>query len=177
MRVALTGRHVEITPALRRSVERKVAKLEKLLNDGIVSGQVILSVEKYRRVVEVVVHARGDHMLRAVAAATTWAPALADAVEKVATQARTVKGKWERRRLEARTSKRVPPAAGVQPDRRNRIVRAKRYAVRPMELGEAARTVGPTQDAFVVFRNSDTDAVSILYRRKGGDLGLIEPEA
>jgi putative sigma-54 modulation protein len=177
MRVVLTGRHVEVTPTLRRSAEQKLARIDRLLNDGIVSGQVIFSSEKYRRLVEIVAHARGDHMLRAVAAATTFPLALTDAVEKIAHQAQTVKGKWEVRRRESRSTKRVPVAPVVpSPDRRTRIVRARRYAVKAMELGEAARTVGETPDAFVVFRNPETDAVNVMYRRKGGDLGLIEPE-
>ena len=46
-----------------------------------------------------------------------------------------------------------------------------------MGLDEAAQGVGETPDAFVVFRNTETDAINVLYRRKGGDLGLIEPEA
>jgi putative sigma-54 modulation protein len=181
MRLVLTGRHVEISPARRRAVERKLAKLDRLLNDGIVSGQVIFSVEKYRQVVEIVVHARGDHMLRAVAATTGWQTSIADAVEKITQQAQKVKGKWEVRKREARTSKRMPAAAPLRlPGRaelRRRIVRASRYEVKPMSPDEAAGTVGHSPDAFVVFRNTATDSINVLYRRKGGDLGLIEPEA
>ncbi len=180
MRLLLTGRHVEITPALRRFVERKLAKVERLLHDGIVSGQVVLSVEKYRQNVEIVIHARGDHMLRAIGISTGWQTAITDAVEKIAQQAQRVKGKWEVRKRQARTSKRVPAAPGPRPaspeERRRRIVRASRYEVKPLTVEEAALTVGENLDAFVVFRNSLTDAINVLYRRKSGDLGLIEPE-
>jgi putative sigma-54 modulation protein len=55
-------------------------------------------------------------------------------------------------------------------------VRATRYAVKPMSIEDAALRVEATSDAFVVFRNAETDAVSILYRRTDGNYGLIEPD-
>jgi putative sigma-54 modulation protein len=55
-------------------------------------------------------------------------------------------------------------------------VRASRYAVKPMSIEDAALRVESADETFVVFRNADTDAVSILYRRKDGNLGLIEPD-
>ena len=57
-----------------------------------------------------------------------------------------------------------------------RIVKNTRYAVKPMSIEDAALRVDGDADALVVFRNAETDAVSILYRRKDGNLGLIEPE-
>ncbi len=181
MRLVMTGRHVDLNPALRRTAERRLEKLDLLLHGGIVSGQVILSIEKYRHVVEIIVHVRGDHMLRAVAASTAWPTALTDALEKLTQQAQKLKGKWEVRVREARTSKRVPAARPPRMPgaaaRRRRIVKAARYEVKPMGLEEAAQGVGTTPDAFVVFRNTETDAINVLYRRKSGDLGLIEPEA
>ena len=60
MRLDLTGRHITITPALRKLVDRKLAKLRRLLNDSMVSAQVVLTKEKYRQHVEITVHARGE---------------------------------------------------------------------------------------------------------------------
>jgi putative sigma-54 modulation protein len=57
------------------------------------------------------------------------------------------------------------------------VVRAKRYAVKPMSVEDAALRVDGGDDTFLVFRNAETDAVSILYRRKDGNLGLIEPDS
>lgn len=58
-----------------------------------------------------------------------------------------------------------------------RIIRARRYAVKPMSVDEAALDVGARQGAFLVFRNAVTDSVNVLFRRPDGHLGLIEPEA
>ena len=174
MRLALTGRHVEITPDLRRMVERKIDRLERVLSDKGVSGQVELALEKFRRVTELHVHARGGHMFQARTAATAWDESLSMAVDKVIQQAQKLKGKWQERKRDARPARReadVPLAS----DTLKRIVRARRYAVKRLTLEAAAQQVGPSPDAFVVFRSADTDAVSVLYRRKDGDLGLIEP--
>ena len=66
MRLDITGRHVDITPPLRQLIDRRFAKLERLLNDSAVSATVILTKEKYRHMAEIVIHARGDHMLRGI---------------------------------------------------------------------------------------------------------------
>ena len=58
-----------------------------------------------------------------------------------------------------------------------RIIRARRYAVKPMSVDEAAMEVADGRDAFLVFRNSSTEEINVLFRRADGNLGLIEPEA
>ncbi len=109
MRLTLTGRHVEITPALGRLVEKKMARIERLFSTRAVSGQVELWPEKFRHVVEVHVHARGGHMLKGRAVATSWDEALSQAVDRVIQQGQTLKGKWEQRKREARPVKRSIP--------------------------------------------------------------------
>lgn len=182
MRLVLTGRHVEITPALRRTVEQKLSKLSRVLNDSLVSVQVVLTREKYRHVAEMTLHARGDHMLHGIGESSGWAASLAAAVEKLDQQAHTVKGKWQTRKRRATPSKTIaarqpvlPP--GEEAPRAPRIVRTARYPVKPMTVEEAALEVGAGADAVLVFRNATTDSINVLYRRKDGDLGLIEPEA
>jgi putative sigma-54 modulation protein len=176
MRLTLTGRHVEITPAISRLVERKMARIERVLNNRAVSGQVELWPEKFRHVVEVHVHARGGHMLKGRSVATSWDEALSQAVDRLLQQGQKLKGKWQERKREARPVKRaIPePGGGGLP---RRIVRARRYPVRIMTVAEAALALPPAPDAFLVFRNTDTDAVSVVFRRKDGDIGLIEPRA
>ena len=176
MRLTLTGRHVEITPAISRMVERKMARLVRVLNTRAVSGQVELWPEKFRHVVEVHVHARGGHMLKGRAVATSWDEALSQAVDRLVQQGQKLKGKWQERKREARPVKRTIPEPGEAAQAR-RIVRARRYPVRIMTVEEAALAVSPAPDSFLVFRNTDTNAVSVVFRRKDGDIGLIEPKA
>ena len=83
MRLELTGRHVDITPALRRLVDTKLAKLERLLNDSAVSAQVVLSREKYRLQAEITLHARGEKFLHAVGRSAVWESSLTQAIDKL----------------------------------------------------------------------------------------------
>ena len=101
MKTTVTGRHVDVTSELRELVERKLERLERLLNDSAVSAQVILSREHAACTAEVVLHARGDHMLHGEGEGPTWARAVVIAVDKVDQQAHTLKGKWETRRRRA----------------------------------------------------------------------------
>ncbi len=113
MRLALTGRHVDITPALQRLAERKVGKLDRLLNDGIVSAQVVLTLQKHRHVVDVRAHARGDHVLHGLGDTDAWETSFSDAIEKIAQQLQKVKGKWQERKRRAAPVR--PPAGARRP--------------------------------------------------------------
>jgi putative sigma-54 modulation protein len=181
MRLVLTGRHVEITPQLRKFVELRLAKLDRVLNDGIVSAQAVLTLERYRHIVEITVHARGDHMLHGLGDTREWETSLAEAVEKLTGQIQKVKGKWERRKRRAQSARTMPPpvapAAGGDEPRPRRVLRTSRYQVKPMTVEEAALSVDSGNDAFLVFRNASTDSINVLFRRKDGNLGLIEPES
>jgi putative sigma-54 modulation protein len=184
MRLDITGRHVEITPALRQLIERRLEKIERLLNDSVLSAKVILTLEKYRHRAEVIVHARGDHILRGLGEGNAWPLSLRQAGVKLEQQASKVKGKWtENKRSE--TGRRVPggvraaePAGvlGTAEPAPPRVVRATRYAIKPMSIEDAALRLEGSAESFIVFRNADTDTVGILYRRKDGNLGLIEPD-
>ena len=183
MRLDITGRHVEITPTLRQLIERRLPRLERLLNDSAVSATVILTLEKYRHRTEIILHARGDKMMRGLGEGNAWNLSVRQAVEKVEQQAKKLKGKWsERKRSDTR--RRVPrtvrAAAAIRPPRPEpeapRVIRATRYAIKPMSVDDAAVRIDETAEPFIVFRNPDSAAVSIVYRRKDGQLGLIEPD-
>jgi putative sigma-54 modulation protein len=180
MRLDITGRHVDITASLRQLIARRLVKLERLLNDSAISAQVILTKEKYRHRTEIIVHVRGDHMLRGQGEGTAWTVSVREAAAKIEQQAQKLKGKWgarKRRGASARSLAPLPSSSPApEPSRAPRIVRATRYAVKPMSLEDAALRVESTSEAFIVFRNAETDAVSILYRRTDGNYGLIEPD-
>jgi putative sigma-54 modulation protein len=150
-----------------------------VLNTRAVSCQVELYMEKFRHVAEIHLHARGGHMFQGRAVSTSWTESVGEATDRIAQQGQTLKGKWETRKRGAVTARRqsAPKAGPVSAGTARRIVRAKRYAVKPMSVDEAAAAVGPREDAFVVFRNPDTDEVNVLFRRPDGDLGLIEPKS
>jgi putative sigma-54 modulation protein len=190
MRLSLTGRHVDISPKLRQLVARRLVRVERLLNDSVVSTQVVLTLEKRQHRAEVVVHARGDHMLAATASAGTWPQSIGEAVEKIVQQAHKVKDKWRTRKRRATgTSRageeRVATATASEPARVDgvaaappaaRVVRLTRYAVKPMRVEDAALRIQEVREPFVVFRHAETERLAILFERPDGRLGLIDPE-
>jgi putative sigma-54 modulation protein len=195
MRLELTGRHVTITPAVRKAVGQRLARVTRMLNDSIVSVQVVIAKEKFRHRVDMTLHARGDHMLHGEGAGRDLSTALAGATEKIEHQAQKLKSKWTERKRQgvsaAKAGSSAPrperarqafgrgialPAGGDGEASGVRIIRARRYAVKLMSVDEAALAVGPGGDAFLIFRNATTDTVSVLFRRPDGNLGLIEPE-
>jgi putative sigma-54 modulation protein len=179
MRLVLTGRHVDITPGIRRLVDSKLSRLERLLGNALVSGQVVLTLEKSRRLADVTVHVAGDHQLATRTAGTTWNAALTAAIEKVHHQAAKLKGKWtERKRQRAPIPAVAALAAAPEPAPANgpRVVRVSRAQFKPMSIDNAAIELAASGDPFLLFRNVETDGLSVLIRRAGGSFGLIEPE-
>jgi putative sigma-54 modulation protein len=178
MRVDITGRHFDITPGLRQLIGQRLAKLERLLNDRAISATVTLTKEKYRRRTELVVHAKGDHMLSANGEGNGWPISVRQAVEKVEHQAEKLKSRWTESKRQRGGVRGANAASAGEPRRApaGPRVRTTRYAVKPMSVEDAALRLETGAETFVVFRNADTDAVSIVHRRKDGSLGLIEPE-
>ena len=180
MRLDITGRHVSVTPALRELITQRIAPLERKLNDAAISAMVIVTKEKYRHKVEIAIHTRGDHMLNGTAEANAWPLAVRQAVLKAEQQAKRLKGRWDSRKRQAAKvvrNRKVTPQPGetaTAPDG-PRVVRASRYPVKPMSVDDAALRIEEGDDAFLVFRNADDDSVAIIYRRKDGNLGLIQP--
>jgi putative sigma-54 modulation protein len=115
-------------------------------------------------------------MLHAVGDGGTWPLSMSEAVDKITQQAHTLKDKWDtrRRRADGRRSL-AAPAVGAR-EAPSRVVRAARYPIKPMSVEDAALSIDDSGEAFLVFRNAATEGVNIVYRRKDGRVGLIEPE-
>lgn len=192
MRLELTGRHVGITPPLRRLLETKLSKLERLLNGRAVSAQAVLTREKHRHRAEVTLHAKGEKFLHGVGDGTSWVASLTQAFARLTQQAQRMKGKFQERKRRGavkgmpiagelrREAVPAKPAMPVKPARERvrmpRILRATRQPVKPMSVADAAREIEAGGDGVVVFRDLETAAVSVLYRRTNGELTLVETE-
>ncbi|HXH25766.1 MAG TPA: ribosome-associated translation inhibitor RaiA [Vicinamibacterales bacterium] len=184
MRLELTGRHLSVTPAVRRLVERRLAHVTRMLNDSALSAQVVLTKEKTRIHIDATLHARGEHFFHGEATGRDLQSALAAAADKLDHQVQKLKGKWQERKRRRVPASRAP-AGAVSPERRGagpgdrlpRIVRSRRYAVKPMTIEDAVAEIGDGNDGVIVFRNAATDAITVLFRRTDGNIGLIEPEA
>ncbi len=181
MKIEFTGRQTEVPAAARRVAERKLAKLGRLL-PSLTRAHVTLSAERHRQVAEVSVHSR--HLdLAAVEATPDAAASVANAIEKLLRQAEKQRTRIRERKGAA--SPRLLPspaeAAAGNGDGAEapspRVIRARRAVVKPMTLEEAMLEMEGRPDGVLVFRDAGTERVSVLFRRKDGNLGLIEPEA
>ena len=196
MRLELTGRHIDITPALRKLVETRVGKLDRLLNDSAVSAQVVLTRERNRLQAEITLHARGEKFLHSVATSSAWVTSVGQATDRLAQQARKLKGKWQERKrhgvqrtpgLDASGEAAAPrarrPPTGAGPGagaegrlRMPKVFRSTRQTIQAMSVADAVRTLTARND-LVVFHDPERVTVSVLYRRSNGELTLVETDA
>jgi putative sigma-54 modulation protein len=193
MRLELTARHFTIPAPMRKLAEQRLGRVLRPLNDSAVSAQVVVTREKTRFHAEVTLHARGEHFLHGEATGRDAQTALGASIDKVERQVQKLKSKWTERKRQGISLAKAASATprpergaavlgtgleqrdnGMQP---MRIIRARRYAVKPMSVDEAAIEVADGRDAFLVFRNSSTEQINVLFRRADGNLGLIEPDA
>lgn len=179
MQIDFTGRGTEVPEPIRTLTERKLGKLKKVLR-GISHVHVILTADKHRQIAEVSVHS--PHLtLTAVEESADLGGSLATVIEKLTRQAQRHTGKLrERKRRGARNAglwAGVVPSGDSRGEGRLRIIRSRRFVPKPMTMEEALLEVNASDDGFLVFRDAVTERMNVLYRRKDGNLGLIEPEA
>jgi putative sigma-54 modulation protein len=182
MEFEFTGRHIDVTPALRAHVEEHFGKVGHLFeNASTARAHVIIDVVKNRHIAEILFHWR-EHTLTAKDTNADMYQALTRCIEKIEKQALKLKKKIIERKQTAVPLSAVAPepeATTTAPEntepRAGRIIAARRYKVKPMTPEEAVMSLAEDGDQFVVFRDSDTDRLSVLYKRKDGNYGLIQP--
>ncbi len=176
MQVIISARGVVILPAFRARVGQKVQRLTRIL-PKIHEAKVVLSSEKYRRTAEVTLLAKG-RIFHSRETAPDLAAAVDLAVDALSRQVRQTKDRLRQRK--PRTSRRkaaAPVAAGaVEPAGAAPVV-VRQVTPKPMSVEEAAMQLRLRQDQFLVFTNAATDSLNVVYRRKDGAVGLIEPVA
>ena len=170
MQVMVTFRHVEPTDGLRHYAEEKMQRVHKFLRRPI-EAHVILSVVKHRHVAEVQVSANRLN-ITATEETDDLYSAIDLAMSKLERQIKkhVAKVKAHKGANNSSTAAAAAPAAG------GRIIHIERVAVKPMSIDEAVMHLRMRKNDFLLFRNDATDTLSVIYRRKDGSYGLIEPE-
>lgn len=176
MRIEYTGRHAAVPEEVRRLAERKLGKVAKLL-PGITDVHVVLASDKHRQIAEVSLHS--PHLtLTAARESGDIATALSTAIDTLARQAQRHVGKLRARKRNGKDRGGSLSASGLgTQERLPRVIRSRRFVAKPMTIEEATLEIGASDVAFLVFRDAATERFSVLYRRKDGNLGLIEPGA
>ncbi|HEY6805924.1 MAG TPA: ribosome-associated translation inhibitor RaiA [Pyrinomonadaceae bacterium] len=177
MEFEYTGRHVEVSPAIRKHVEAHFKKLDHIFNGTPLRTHVIISVEKNRHTGELLVYWR-EHTITAKDTNIDMYIALTRAIAKIEKQAVKFKKKMIDRKQSARSTASVAPIPDGNVEatpRPPRIIAARRYSVKPMTAEEASLKLSGEADQFLVFRDADTSRLGVIYKRKDGNYGLIEP--
>ena len=172
MNVIVNGRHLEITPALRQYAEDKIGKFTKYLSN-ISEAVVTVSVEKHRQKAEVLLKVNG-YMIQAEGSTGDVYSAIDEVVEKLEKQVVKYKEKITEHRGKGTEKKTAAPAAG-EPAREGRIIKHKKFDMKPMMPEEAVDHMGMLSKDFFVFTNLASGEMNVVYRRKDGNFGLIEP--
>jgi putative sigma-54 modulation protein len=184
MKLLVTGRQVTVTDAIRQDIDRKVARLGRVLGESALRAQCVVARERGQFVVELTLAARGDHALHGVGRHASLPAAVSAAAEKVGRQAHRLSDRWKTRRKAGRQGRRAGaetaaslPVDGAGADRPARIIRSRNPPMRPMSIDDAVLALSAGDRPFLVFRHDASNAVAVLYRRPDGHFGLIEPEA
>lgn len=175
MNVLVRGRNVDVTNALKEYVEKRVGKLSKFLDD-LDEATVVMQVEGDSHKVEVTVPYNGV-ILRGEEATGDMYSSIDLITDKLEKQIEKYKGKLSRRR--SPNGQKGGAGAGARyadEDDGPQLVKTKRFAIKPMPVDEAVMQMNLLGHTFFVFSNAETEQVNVVYKRKDGNYGLIEPE-
>ena len=170
MQVMVTFRHVEPSDGLRHHAEEKVQRIHKYLRRPI-EAHVTLSVIKHRHIAEVQVTA--NHLnITATEETDDLYSAIDLAMAKIERQVQRHVAKYK----DHKGSGPAVVTAAREPRRAGGILRTQRVAVKPMSVDEALMQLKLLKNDFLLFKNAANETLNVIYRRKDGNYGLIEPE-
>jgi putative sigma-54 modulation protein len=177
MKIILSGKNMEIGDSLRKQADKKIRKIEKYFKPNV-DAQVTLSTEGYRHIVEVTIPFDGV-VIRAEESTDDMYTSLDRVIEKLEKQIHKHRTKLEKKLKEGafKFDGEVFVSGVAQAEEpKGRIIRNKRFVIKPMTEDEALTQMDLLGHSFFVFQNAETNEVNVLYKRKDGNYGLIEPE-
>ncbi len=174
MRITVSGKNMDVTDALRSTVNKKMGKLDKYFNKDL-ELKATVSVEKNRHIFEVTIPFNGT-ILRSEEVTDDMYTSIDKAVDVLERQIRKHKTKLEKRYYSGGSIKFENITQLPEEDKDSKIVKTKKFAIKPMDEEEAVLQMELIGHSFFVFRNAETNEVNVVYRRKDGNYGLIEPE-
>ena len=195
--IQVTGRHVSVTEAMKEYCRRRLSCLH-LDYPKIIEVQMILDVQKYRHTAEMILHCNNHITLEATAESGDMYASVDDVVDKIARQMRKYKTRlmqhhrprkhairhieekvlrWEWVEATEQAPETITVEAGSSETNRSEpsVIKTEKYPVKPMFIDEAVLQMEMSTKQFLVFLNAKTERMNVIYRRKNGDFGLIEP--
>ena len=173
MRISITGKNIEVSEYLHDLAVKKLAKLDRYF-PADTNAQVTMAVEKNRHIVEVTIPYTGG-IIRGEEVTGDMYASIDNVIAKLERQIIRHRTKLEKNLKTEAFNEPMPEYVEDEEDG-PRIVRTKRFSIKPMSVDEAVLQMELLGHSFFVFLNSETEGINVLYKRKDGNLGLIEPE-
>ena len=174
MKIIISGKNIEITEGLKTAVQDKIGKLDKYFSEDTVA-KVILSVEKERQKIEVTIPMKGS-IIRSEQVSNDMYVSIDLVKEILERQLKEYKKKLTDKKQNALSFSQAFLEKDEEEDEEIKIVRTKRFDIKPMYPEDACIQMELLGHDFFVFCNAETDQVNVVYKRKGNSYGLIEPE-
>lgn len=176
MKFEYTGRHIEVTPALKTHVEEHFERIKHLFGKEDNHAHVIIEVEREQHRSEIVVKWR-NQVLTATSTVKDMYQSLSQTIQKIEKQALRLKNKIIDKSHKAKPASEVAPVLDqvVPASSEPSIITENSSETKPMSTEEAAIQLEGDDDVFLVFRDSANERVSVIYKRKDGNFGLIQP--
>lgn len=175
MNYVIVGKNIDVTPGLKQAVEEKIGKLEKYFAPDT-EIHVTLSVEKDRHKIEVTIPVKGS-IIRSEQVSNDMYVSIDLVEEIIERQLKKYKTKIiDKEQEAAQTFRQEYIERDYQDEDEIKIVRSKRFGIKPMYPEDACVQMELLGHNFYVFRNAETEEVNVVYKRKGNTYGLIEPE-
>lgn len=175
MRYTITGRNIEVTPSLRDAIQEKIGKLDRYFNPDT---EVIatLSVQKENQKIEVTIPVKGN-IIRAEESSNDMYVSIDLVEEIIERQIKKYKNKLiDKKQAAMAFSQIFMDEEYTTTEDEIKIVKTKKFGIKPMDPEEACVQMELLGHSFYVFQNADTEEVNVVYKRKGSTYGLIEPE-
>ncbi len=176
MRITITGKNIELTDGLKEAVEERLAKLDKYFTEDT-EANVTLSVEKERQKIEVTIPVKGN-VIRAEQVSNDMYVSIEVVEEIIERQLKKYRNKIVTKQQNADKffAEDYLAIDDDEDDDEIKIIRTKRFGIKPMYPEDACVQMELLGHDFFVFLNAETEEVNVVYKRKGNTYGLIEPE-
>ena len=174
MQYIISGRNIDVTEGLKSAIQEKIGKLERYFTPDT-EVHVTLSVEKERQKIEITIPMKGN-IVRAEQTSDDMYVSIDLVEEIIERQLRKYKNKIVDRQQAAASLSKAFVEEEIEDDDEIKIIRSKRFAMKPMDPEEACVQMELLGHDFYVFRNAISDEVNVVYKRKDHTFGLIEPE-
>ena len=173
MRVTVIGKNINVTSALKEIVERKISKLDRYFKPNV-EARATLTVQKNSQIFELTIPFNGV-ILRCEESTDDMYKSIDLVQAKLERQIRKQRTKLQRRSNESLRFSNFDEVA-LEEDDQGEIVKVKKFNIKPMSTEEAILQMELVEHNFFVFKDSDTDNVNVIYKRKDGNYGLLEPD-